>query len=356
VKPTMMTYIHQQHEVLLNILNGYPKTIPVIQDKKEWLILATGSSINAAKSAKYYIEKLTRARITIEEPFNYQFFEKPNPAIDLVMGVSQSGESTSTLNAMRHIKQYSDAQTYGVTSKMDSELAKSVDIAIDIQNGEERVGYVTKGYTATILTLMLLGLRSARADGAISEQQEHAELAMFKAAIDAIPTIIDDTETFYQTWKEELVASPRFTSIGYGPAVGVCQEMATKFAETVRVPSQGIEMETFMHGPYFEVNPQHRIFFIEVESVAKERLLLLREYEKKCTPFIYSLKVGKSDEPRTLSIDAKVSEYIAPLIAVIPFQILAHHIAEDKGNNLGQRIFTDFGVSVKSKTKPGDYN
>jgi len=88
VKPTMMTYIHQQHEVLLNILNGYPKTIPVIQDKKEWLILATGSSINAAKSAKYYIEKLTRARITIEEPFNYQFFEKPNPAIDLVMGVT----------------------------------------------------------------------------------------------------------------------------------------------------------------------------------------------------------------------------------------------------------------------------
>jgi len=356
VKPTMMTYIHQQQEVLLNILNGYPKNFPVIQNKKEWLILATGSSINAAKSAKYYIEKITHARITIEEPFNYQFFEKPNPTIDLVMGVSQSGESTSTLNAMRHIKQYSQATTYGVTSKMDSELAKSVDTAVDIRNGEERVGYVTKGYTATILTLMLLGLRSARADGLITAEQENAELAMFQTAIDAIPDIIDDSEVFYQTWKHEWVPSPRFSCIGYGPAVGVCQEMATKFAETVRVPSQGIEMETFMHGPYFEVNPQHRLFFLEVDSVAKERLLLLREYEQKCTPFIYSLKLGQSDEPRTLSIDADISETIAPLVMVIPFQIFAHHIAEDKGNNLGQRIFTDFGVSVKSKTKPGDYN
>lgn len=356
MKPTMMTYINQQKDILLNILNSYPEKFPVIQNKTQWLILATGSSINAAKSAKYYIEKLSGARITIEEPFNYQYFEKPNPIIDLVMGVSQSGESTSTLNAIRQIKQYSHAQTYGITSKMDSELAKYVDIAIDIQNGEERVGYVTKGYTATILTLMLLGLRCARADGTVSEAQEAAELAMFKAAIAAIPAIIADSEIFYQTWKNELIPAPRFTSIGYGPAVGVCQEMATKFAETVRVPSQGIEMETFMHGPYFEVNPQHRIFFIEVESVAKQRLLLLREYEKKCTPFIYSLKIGKSDDPRTLSIDVNVSENIAPLITVIPFQILAHHIAEDKGNNLGQRIFTDFGMSVKSKTKPGDYN
>lgn len=356
MKPSMMTYIQEQHQVLKNILAGYFEGLPAIRDKKAWLILATGSSINAAQSAKYYIEKISHARVSIAEPFHYQLFEKHNPSVDLIMGVSQSGESTSTLNAIRFLKKNSNASTYGVTSKMDSELAKSVDTAVDIQNGEERVGYVTKGYTATVLTLMLLGLRSARADSLITAEQEQTELAKFSAAIDAIPALIADTETFYQTWKEELVPSPRFTCIGYGPAVGVCQEMATKFAETVRVPSQGIEMETFMHGPYFEVNPQHRIFFLEVASVARDRLLLLRDYEKKCTPFIYSLKIGKSDDPRTLSINAEIEECIAPLIMVIPFQIFAHHIAEDKGNNLAQRIYTDFGVSVKSKTKPGDYN
>jgi len=52
----------------------------------------------------------------------------------------------------------------------------------------------------------------------------------------------------------------------------------------------------------------------------------------------------------------EVSEWTAPLLMVIPFQILAHHIAEAKGNNLPQRIFTDFGVAMKSKTKPGDYD
>ena len=110
-------------------------------------------------------------------------------------------------------------------------------------------------------------------------------------------------------------------------------EMATKFTETVRVPSQGIEMEVFMHGPYFEINPQHRLFFLDVPSVARERLVLLRQYEQRHTDYVYTVTPQASDDPHTL----------------------AHHIAEAKGNNLPQRIFTDFGVAVKSKTKPGDY-
>lgn len=61
------------------------------------------------------------------------------------------------------------------------------------------------------------------------------------------------------------------------------------------------------------------------------------------------------DNPRTLAINAEIHELVSPLVLVIPFQILAHHIAEAKGNNLPQRIFTDFGVAMKSKTKPGDY-
>jgi len=356
MKPTMMTYINEEKEILANILANYPNTLPVIKDKKTWLILATGSSFNAAKSAKYYIENIGQARVSIEEPFHYQFFEKHNPMIDLIIGVSQSGESTSTINAIKNLKKSATVTTLGLTSKMGSELANTVDLAVDIHIGEERVGYVTKGYVATILTLMLLGLRSARADGFITLEQEAAELAMFARAINAIPALIDNTEAFYQAWQQELNAGQRFTSIGYGPAVGVCKEMETKFAETVRAPSQGVELETFMHGPYFEVNPQHRIFFLETESAGQERLVLLREYEKKCTPFIYTVKLGKSEDPRTLAINIDVNEYIAPLVMVIPFQILAHHIAEAKGNDLPTRIYTDFGVSVKSKTRPGDFN
>ena len=355
MKPTMMTYIHEERETLANILDNYPTAIPALEDDSEWLLLATGSSVNAAVSAKYYIESLSAVRVTIAEPFHYQHFEKHNPAVRTVLAVSQSGESTSTLHALATLKAQYPLHSVGLTSKPQSELAKTADTFVLLDIGEERVGYVTKGYVATILTLMLIGLRHARALNAIDDAREQQELALLRRAVEAIPAIIDTTESFFARWQQDLISSPRFTSIGYGPAVGVCMEMATKFTETVRVPSQGIEMEVFMHGPYFEINPQHRLFFLDVPSVAQERLALLRQYEQRHTQYVYTVTPAASDDPHTLALNVDVPETVLPLLMVIPFQILAHHIAEGKGNNLPQRIFTDFGVAVKSKTKPGDY-
>ncbi|WP_034460378.1 SIS domain-containing protein [Buttiauxella noackiae] len=355
MKPTMMTYIHEEQATLSAMLDRYPHDLPEIKGKGTWLVLATGSSINAIKSAKYYVENLANVRITVEEPFHFQHYEQMDTATDLVLGVSQSGESTSTINAIKHIGKSFPVVTYGLTSKLSSELAKTVDHAIDIEIGEERVGYVTKGYVATIFKFMLLGLYTARCNGLITETQEGEELAKLSVAVKSIPQIIDTTEVFFEKWKDELTASPRFTAIGYGPSVGVIKEMETKFAETIRVPSQGVELEAFMHGPYFEVNGNHRMFFLDTPGEARERLLLLKAYEQKYTDYIYTVKLGESSDERTLAINADVDIFIAPLLMVIPFQILAHHIAEAKGNNLPQRIFTDFGISVKSKTKPGDY-
>lgn len=356
MKPTMMTYIHQQPEVLSNLLANYPEGLPALGAAKSVLVLATGSSINAALSAKYYVERLTGVRISVQEPFHFQHYEQWDPTTDLVFAISQSGESTSTLAAIEALKQQHGVATWGMTSKMASPLAQTVDYAVEIRSGEERVGYVTKGYLATIMTLMLIGLHSARQSGRLSAEQEQQELAMLQRGAAALPDIIARTETFWQRWQADLTAAPRFISIGFGPALGVIKEMETKFSETVRVPSQGIELEAFMHGPYFEINPQHRLFFIDVDAPVRERLRVLRDYEQRVTPHVWSLCLGESNDERTLALGVEVSEWIAPLLLVVPFQILAHHIAEAKGNNLPQRIFTDFGVSMKSKTKPGDYD
>lgn len=356
MKPTMMTYIHQQSEVLGNLLARYPHGLPALGEAKSVLVLATGSSINAALSAKYYVERLTGVRITVQEPFHFQHYEQWDPATDRVIAISQSGESTSTLAAITALKQQHGVETWGITGSMQSPLAQAVDHAVDIMNGEERVGYVTKGYVATILTLMLIGIHSARQKGLLTAEQEQHELAQLQRGVAALPDIIARTERFWLRWQDDLTAAPRFIAIGFGPAIGVLKEMETKFSETVRVPSQGIELEAFMHGPYFEINPQHRLFFLDVEAPVRERLQLLRQYEQRVTPHVWSLCTGESEDERTLALGIEVSEWIAPLFMVVPFQILAHHTAEAKGNNLPQRIFTDFGVSMKSKTKPGDYD
>lgn len=80
---------------------------------------------------------------------------------------------------------------YGLTSKRESELAQVVNEVIEIENGIERVGYVTKGFTATIFKLMLSGLKTAKNKGLISEQEEAKELSSFEKAINKISDIIE---------------------------------------------------------------------------------------------------------------------------------------------------------------------
>lgn len=355
-KPTMMTYINETPTYLAAMLAHYPENVPVIEGH-EWLLLATGSSINAAYSAKYYIEHLTDVIIEIEEPFKFHYYEKLRPAVDVVMGISQSGESTSTIDALTKIKQDQPSMaTYAVTSNLDSEITRVVKQVIDIELGEERVGYVTKGFSLTTFKLMLTGLRTAVSRGLISAEQEATELAQFKAAIQAIPTIIQKTTTFFDRWHNDFKAATRFTALGCGSAVGTLLEMQTKFCETVRVPSQGMDIEVFMHGPYFEINRQHQLFFVETKSPVNDRLLRLKDYENQYVDHLYTITLDDSSDERTIGLNLnQIDEYKAPLFIAIPFQVLAHHIAESLDRHLTERIYTDFGVAMQSKTRPGNY-
>ncbi|BAX65789.1 hypothetical protein C5L17_001461 [Latilactobacillus sakei subsp. sakei] len=355
-KPTMMTYIREEAEYLKNMLNHYPNNIPTI-DGREWLLLATGSSINAAYSAKYYIEHLTDVIIEIEEPFKFHYYEKLRPAIDVVIGISQSGESTSTIDALKKIKlERPTVRTYAVTSNLTSEITQVVDRVIDIEMGEERVGYVTKGFSMTTFKLMLMGLKTARERGQITSEQEQLELKQFATAIEEIPNIINKTETFFERRQAEFSKATRFTALGCGSVMGTVLEMQTKFCETVRVPSQGMDIEVFMHGPYLEVNRNHQMFFIESNSPVNDRLTRLKEYETQYVDNLYTITLNDTVDERTIALDlSQIDEYKAPLFTIIPFQVLAHHIAEELGRNLTQRIYTDFGVAMQSKTKPGNY-
>ena len=87
----------------------------------------------------------------------------------------------------------------------------------------------------------------------------------------------------------------------------------------------------------------------------RERLQLLRQYEQRVTPHVWSLCPGERDDSRTLVPGVHVSEWLAPLPMVISSQILSHPIVETKGNNLPQPLLTDFGAAMMSNTQPGAY-
>ena len=360
-KPTMLSYINEEQSVMLKILNNYPANVDSVVEKiettsQEWLALGTGSSINAMRSAKYYIEKMANVRIDIQEPYNYCNYETINPNLDLVLGISQSGQSTSTIEALEKIKQQSTLTSIAVTSIPGSEMTAATTLTLDVGSGKERVGYVTVGFTATILSLMLMGLRLGVKKGCVSSEEEAAQISLFKAETLKINDIIAKSEAFVKKHLDDFQAATRFSSIGYGAIVGTVKEMETKFSETVRVASQGYELEAFMHGPYLEVNPEHRIFFVETPSPRLHKANLLKAYESKHTDHVYTVTTATdADDEKTLALNICLDEYQASYLMIIPFQVFAWYIAKSKGIDLTKRIYTDFSQAVKSKTTVQDY-
>lgn len=359
-KPTMLTYIHQQQATLLNILSQYPHNVkdavaclPAQLD--EVLFLGTGSSINAAYSAKYYIEKMGKCRITIQEPFNYYHYETISPHLSAVFGISQSGQSTSTITALEKVTKELTIPSFAVTSDVESKIAKIATQAINILSGKERVGYVSVGFTSTVLTLMLLGLHLARTRNYITVEQEQTELASFRNIIKHFESTITKSVNFFNLHRADLANAQRFMSIAYGPLVGTAKEMETKFSETIRVPSQGVELEAFMHGPYLEINPEHRLFFIETDNHILDTALKLKAYEQRHTKYVYTLHAGNSNDKNVLALDIEIDEWKAPLLFIVPFQVFCWYVSHAKGIDITKRIYTDFSQAVNSKTTVQDY-
>lgn len=254
---TMQDYIYEEKEVLSTILkkNDF-STRKQMKKTTNLLMLATGSSYNACLAAKPALESYGELTVDIQEPFHFAHYGKLSPSIDTVIAVSQSGKSASTVEAVKMI-QKQEIPIIAVTNDVQSPLALEATQIIDLGAGIETVGFVTKGYSATVLQLLLLGLGIGISKNNISKEIEQNYMQQLQKIIDHLPVIIQKTEEFFDEYQSLFRLTQRFITIGYGPNWGTAKEAETKLTETIRVPSQGFELEAYMHGPYLEADASH---------------------------------------------------------------------------------------------------
>lgn len=350
---TMLDYINEESETLTRIIQEYPeKLAPLVtwlasRPVNKIMILATGSSWNAALCARYYFETHFGILVDIKEPYNFTHYERIDPATDLVIAVSQSGKSASTLDAMKKV-QARDIPVFCLTSSPQSPAAVQADGILDINTGIESVGFVTRGFSATVLNLLLIALLVAEHRGLIEEDERAATLASFKDAAQAIPDVIEKTNAFFARHRSHFIQASRFVATGYGALTGVAKEFETKFTETVRLPSSGFELEAYMHGPYLEASASHTLFFIE-DSV-HTRTRALRDYMQPAVDAVFTVTLTEeNNDLHTLALNYPLNHHFAPLLLIVPFQLLAFHISTAKGIDLSVRIFDDFDKVLKSK-------
>lgn len=346
---TMLHYINEEQKALSKILDEYDFTLdPRLTKLKTVTILATGSSYNACLSAKMAFEKIADATIVIEEPYHFNHYGRLIAGTDTIIGVSQSGKSASTVDAIKNLKS-SEIQQIILTSDVTSPIAQVADYVIDLNMGAETVGFVTKGFSATVLHLMLLAIRVGVSKKQIDSHRLNELKKELYELISHFQGVIDQSNAFFEQHEKILKLGGRFVALGYGPNWGTVKEFETKFTETVRRPSQGFELESYMHGPYLEANWEHTLFFVETPSCNKSRSYALANYMTNYVGKLFKITTEDSPDSDTLALNIAVSEEFSPLLLVIPFQILAYRIATTKGIDLSKRIFNDFDSVLKSK-------
>ena len=351
MKETMLTNILEEEKILKNIISNFEtKNSLLIKELikielKNILILATGSSMNAALITKYFISDILNINIEIKEPFNYYNYEKINENIDLVIAISQSGKSTSTISALKYVKKCKNIPSIAITSNNMSIIAKESNMILDLGIGIEQVGFVTKGFSATVLNLFLLAIILAKEKKLISANQKEVYLKELNIIIENIPQVILKTENFIKEKKEIFLNAKRFIGIGYGACFGLIKEFETKFTETIRLPSQGFELEAYMHGPYLEANKEHIIFYFDNKGKLSERLFLLKNYMMPYIKQSFVIALDSGD----INLNLNLNEHLATLLLIIPIQIMSYRIAEIKEIDLNIKIFEDFDKVLKSK-------
>jgi len=319
--------IYRKNEILkdtLKILN---------RDFQCVYITGAGSSYHAAVGAADFMMRLMKKKVQAIRPEELldqtQFLDRNS----ICIGISQQGTSLSVIKALDAMSAYT-VSTIAMTGEYKTEITKHSDADLYIECGIEDAGATTKGYTATLATLMLLAMDYAQIYKTSTEQKILEMYNALNSCILGIPEVIKAAQEIYRERKEDLVSTSDLFVISDYDNRAVMLECDLKFAETCRFPVRGTYAGDFMHGLYNAVN-DHTVFLMFGKS---EDLLHLRDYYKKTNVVLYL------DVPPALEKNP-----FAVLDYVVEVQIIFVLLSKDRGINLNIPRDPDFHKEMHSK-------
>lgn len=349
MEQTVLDNINSQPQVLNSaFINREQFTRPFIEKFeregiKKIIFLGSGTSFNVSTLAAYYFKHLAGVYAEAYYPTVFKLHEQIdwsktiNPQHVLCVGISQSGTSVSTCEALDYAQRLG-CKTLALTSNRKSTITQFSEVSIDLLVGEELTPPETKGYTVSVLSVLLWALETGLIKGSISQDEYEGYLKNIEALIESYEVVLKESHSWYERNKASLVNSNRLIILGYGVDYASVLEGVLKVGEMLRIPTFGYEMEEYSHGPNMALNPNQSILMIGSEGPEFERLQVFQEVFKKYTDRVHILTccaLNKFDT-RDLVLSAKPYPFVAPLAFAPVFQYIAAQGAQD--------IFIDTGV------------
>jgi len=347
----MLKEIHEQPQAVQTCLAHYfhaalePLLSSFATNLSEVHILACGTSYHAGLIAQYWIEQLVGIPVRIRSGSEFQEAPLPITASTLTIGITQSGETTDTLAAIALDKQRRLAQTaafqphlLGITNQSASALSKLVDWTLPTLAGTEVGVAATKTFVNQLIVCFYLTLEMARGCRTISPEKIQGywiELSTVPAKIRAVLEL----ETQIEHIAQELLNMQHCIVLGRGVNRAIALEGALKLKETTYLHAEGYSAGEFMHGPIALLDAHVPVIAIApTDSTHAAMIANLRKVKSHGSPIIGILTDDAPPETANLFDHALILPAIAhplfPILSVIPLQLLAYHLAVQRGLNV----------------------
>ncbi len=288
------------------------------------LIAARGTSDNAARYAQYVFGVRNSLTVALAAPSLFSIYQCP-PKLEgaLVIGISQSGQSPDIVSVLEEA-QRQGAPTIAITNDSGSPLAQAAESVIALHAGVERSIAATKTYTAQLAALALLSI-------SISPAPQDT------MALNRVPGAMEESlqaaETI-RTAAERLAPHDRCVVLGRGFNYATTFELALKIKELTYTVAEPYSSADFKHGPIALVQPGFPVIVVAVGERTRGELLELAEQLRQRGAELIVLSDAPSVQPSAepwLSIPAGLPEWLTPLVAIVPGQLLAYHLAQARG-------------------------
>ena len=319
-------------------ISSIEKSFEKFKSANRIIFISCGSSWHASLLGEYFFEELLRKPVEVEYASEFRY---RNPVInenDIIIPISQSGETADTLAAIKMAKKRG-AFLYGICNVVGSSIARETDTGVYTHAGSEIGVASTKAFTCQISLLLLMALDLAKRMNTIDEnryQRIIKELSKLPELIEKVLSISEKTERI----AKKFIKSTNFLYLGRGYHFPIALEGALKLKEISYIHAEGYPAAEMKHGPIALIDKNMPVVVIATKKGNYQKVVSnIMEIKAREGEIIAIVSEGDKEIESIANHFIEIpecDELIAPILANIPLQLLSYHIAEKKDCNVDQ--------------------
>jgi glucosamine--fructose-6-phosphate aminotransferase (isomerizing) len=310
-----------------------------VTEMRRIVIVACGTSYHAGLVGRYAIEQWARVPVEMDVASEYRYRDPVVGADDLVIGITQSGETADTLAAMRLARERG-ATVLAVTNVMGSQATRDADSVLFTRAGLEIGVAATKTFTAQVATMYLLGLWIAQIRGTLPTER----IAELIAELKQLPSKIQETLVAADEPVQEIAEAKHegrfFLYLGRNIGLPVCLEGALKLKEISYIPTDAYAAGEMKHGPIALLDESTPVVCVATDSPVLDKVLSNAEEVKARGADVIAIATEGSQDVAEVADQTLFVPHtdwvLQPIVAILPLQLLAYHVARLNGLNVDQ--------------------